>query len=132
MALKLTQWNGRYGCTHCLDEGTQVSHVRMYLPNDNHTARKEKQVIQHAKQACGSSPIFGVKGVSVLSPYMNIVKDTAIDYMHAVLEGVTKTMLQKIWLCGKYKDHRFYLWKDVKKIDEKLLYIMNSEEPQDP
>jgi hypothetical protein len=51
------------------------------------------------------------------------VKDTAIDYMHAVLEGVAKTMLQKFWLCGKYKNHRFYLSKDIKVIDKLLLSI---------
>jgi len=40
--LNLTQWNGRYSCTYCLDEGTQISHIRVYLPNAAHTARKEK------------------------------------------------------------------------------------------
>ena len=51
------------------------------------------------------------------------MKDTAIDYMHAVLEGVTKAMIKKFWLNGKYKSHRFYLSKEVKQIDEKLLDI---------
>ena len=43
--------------------------------------------------------------------------------MHAVLEGVAKTMLHKFWLCGKYKNHRFYILKDVKEIDKLLLGI---------
>lgn len=95
MALNLIQWNGKHGCTHCLDQGTQVSHVRIYLPDDHHNLRSEKQIFECAEKASSSSPVLGVKGLSVLSPYLNIVKDTTIDYMHAVLEGVTKTMIQK-------------------------------------
>ncbi len=120
MALNFMQWNGRHGCTHCLDEGT---HVRVYLPNDSHTARTEKQVLKDAASASSSSPVSGVKGESVLSPYLNIVKDTAIDYMHAVLEGVTKRMLHKFWLNGKYSGYRFYLKQEVEKMDEILLRI---------
>ena len=123
MALNLTQWNGRHGCTHCLDEGTQVSHVRIYLPDDQHVPRTEIEIFKCATSACRSSPVLGVKGLSVLSPYLNIVKDTAIDYMHAVLEGVTRTMLKKFMLNGQYKNHRFYLFKEVKQIDEMLLCI---------
>lgn len=123
MVLNLIQWNGRYGCTFCLDEGTQVSHVRLYLPSDQHATRAEKEVLECAQKASSSSPMLGVKGPSVLSPYLNIVKDTAIDYMHAVLEGVAKTMLQKFWLNGKYKGHRFYLATDVKHIDKMLMRI---------
>lgn len=123
MAINLIQWNGRYGCTHCLDEGTQKSHVRVYLPNDRHNVRSEEDVLKYARTASKSSPVFGVKGPSVLSPYLNIVKDTAIDYMHAVLEGVARAMLVKFWLNGKYKDYRFYLAKEVKQIDKILLRI---------
>ena len=55
-ALNFMQWNGRYGCTHCLDEGTQVSHIRLYLPNDNHTPRIEKDVLKYANEASSNSP----------------------------------------------------------------------------
>lgn len=124
MVLNMTQWNGNYGCTYCLDTGTQVSHVRIYLPNDEHRPREEKEVLKCAKEASNTvTPVFGVKGYLVLSPYLNIVKDTAIDYMHAVLEGVAKSLLHKFWLNGIYKDYRLYLLKEVVQIDEKLLEI---------
>lgn len=123
MALNLIQWNGHYGCTYCEDEGTQKSHVRLYLPDDEHNSRSEKDILKYAEKASITSPVFGVKGSSVLSPYLNIVKDTVVDYMHAVLEGVTKTLLLKFWFNGKYKDYRFYLHKEVKHIDEILLVI---------
>lgn len=124
MALNFTQWNGNHGCSYCLDSGTQVSHRRLYLPNDEHKPRKEKETFQHAKQAIRTgSPMYGVKGMSVLTPYLNIIKDVPIDYMHAVLEGVIKTILCKIWLKGEYRNHRFYLLAKLKAIDKHLLTI---------
>ena len=124
MALKMTQWNGSHGCTYCLDEGTQLSHgMRVYLPGDEHTPRTETQLFEHAQEASARAPVFGVKGLSVLSPYINIIKDTAIDYMHAVLEGVVKTILHKFGLNGKYKNYRFYLLNQVQNMDKVLLNI---------
>ncbi len=117
MALNLIQWNSRYGCTHYVDEGSQKSHVRVYLPSDEHIVRSDTDYARTASSS--GAPVFGVKGLSVLSPYLNIVKDTAIDYMHAVLEGVAKEMLVKFWLNGRYKDYRFY----QKRLKQSLHYI---------
>ena len=95
MTLNFTQWNGRYGCNNCLDIGTQESHRRLYLPDDEHKPRTEKETFKHANQATrNDSPVYGVKGQSVLTPYLNITKDVPIDYMHAVLEGVARTLLK--------------------------------------
>ena len=76
MALNLTQWNGRFGCTHCMDEGKQVSHVRIYLPGDQHKSRTDKDIAEYTKKATRNVPVYGVKGAFVLSPYLNIVKDS--------------------------------------------------------
>ncbi len=62
MALNLTQWNGRFGCTFCLDEGSQFGHVRLYLATDKHKIRSEKNVRACAGRASKSSPVLGVKG----------------------------------------------------------------------
>ena len=123
MALNLIQWNGRFGCTFCLDEGSQVGHVRLYLPHDDHKMGSEKHVRACAGKASKGSPVLGVKGHSILTPYLNIIKDTPIDYMHLILEGVTKTLLQKFWMNGKYKDCMFYLFRQIKSTDEILLQI---------
>ena len=73
MALNLIQWNGRFGCTFCLDEGSQVGHVRLYLPHDEHKMRSEKHVHACAGEAYKGSPVLGVKGHSILTPYLNII-----------------------------------------------------------
>lgn len=101
-----------------------MSHRRLYLPNDEHKPRKEKETFKHANKALRTgNPTRGVKGQSVLTPYLNIIKDVPIDYMHAVLEGVTRTLLCKIWMKGLYRNRRFYLLPKVKEIDMHLLAI---------
>ena len=55
-------------------------------------------------------PVFGVKGHSILSNFLDVVKDIPIDYMHMILEGISK-MLFKYWSDGRYRDRRFYLVK---------------------
>ena len=71
MALNLLQWNSRYGCTYCLDEGAQLSRgIRVNLPDDEHTVHTEKQLLECAQEASARSPLLGVKGSSVISPYL--------------------------------------------------------------
>ncbi len=50
-----------------------------------------------------------------------------IDYMHAVLEGVTKFLFNS-WFDTKYHQSRFYLGRKMKEIDKALLRIKPSYE----
>lgn len=43
--------------------------------------------------------------------------------MHAVLEGVAKTLISKFWMQGQHRNLRFYLWRNIKEIDKHLLAI---------
>lgn len=61
-----------------------------------------------------------MKGKSVLSSHINIVEDVVIDYMHAVLEGVSKSLLCAC-LDSKHHNYRFYLGRVTKQIDERIL-----------
>lgn len=123
MSLNFNQWNGEYGCNNCLDVGVHVSHRRLYLPDEAHVLRSEQDVARSAQAAHMNHSVHGVKGISVLTPYLNIVKDVPIDYMHAVLEGVTRTLLCKMWMDGRHSSLRFYLSKNVQQIDKLLLAI---------
>lgn len=123
MALNTVQFNGKHGCPYCLDEGIHVSHRRLYLPNDTHEPRKMRNMIQWADQAEQlDKPVNGVKGHSVLSPHINLIKSVPVDYMHAVLEGVTKTLFN-CWFDSKNHAYRFYLGRQVEDIDRALLRI---------
>ena len=86
--VNMMQYNGKYGCLYCLDEGLHISHCRIYLPSDSHQARNIKDIHKWSEQAIkDGKPIFGVKGPSVLTQCLNIITSVPIDYMHAILEG---------------------------------------------
>lgn len=123
MALNVIQFNGKHGCSYCLDEGIHVSHRRLYLPSDTHRPRKMESMKEWATQAERlKKPVFGVKGHSVLTPYINLISSVPVDYMHAVLEGVTKSLINS-WFDSKNHGKMFYLGRHVEDIDHILLRI---------
>ena len=95
MATNMTQYNGRFSCTYCLDKGEHVSQCPVFLPEYAHQPRTTQSVEQCAAQAleCGQ-PIKGVKGESVLSTHINIVDAVPVDYMHTILEEVVKKLIE--------------------------------------
>lgn len=69
--------------------------------------------------------VNGVKGSCNLShlKYFNPVTSTCIDYMHSILEGVTKNFF-KYWFSTEYRvSERFSLRKFIFEIDRKLINI---------
>ena len=65
-----------------------------------------------------------MRGQRNLNPLkIAIPSQCPIDYMHAVLEGVTKKLMQNYWFCSKHHGKRFYLLKDVHEIDKRLQRI---------
>ena len=59
---------------------------------------------------------------SVLSLCIDIVRDIPIDYIPMILEGISE-MLLKYWSYVSFKDHRFYIGKEIDKLDKMLLRI---------
>jgi len=122
-AVNMMQYNGKYGCLYCLDEGVHVSHRRIYLPSERHKPRHMSDVLKCAEEAIQShSAVFGVKGHSVLSSSINIVTSVPIDYMHAILEGITKSLLAS-WFDSKNHKFRFYLGRQINDMNRSLLRI---------
>lgn len=104
MVYNMTQFNGNYGCSHCLQSGKQLTfsvrgEVRIYpcIQDDpNGPSRMSDQLLRYSQETVDQKkPVFGVKGPSWLStiPNYNIVEGNVIDYMHCVLLGVTKMFL---------------------------------------
>lgn len=75
--------------------------------------------------------MFGVKGLSWLSavPYFDIIRGTTVDYMHCVLLGVCRHLL-RLWLNTSNHNSRWYIGKDVKQLDKRLLLIKPPSEMQ--
>ena len=124
MACNTTQFNGNYGCLYCLDKGHHVSGTHVYPPSDEHRPRTSRQQMEWAKEAeRNGMAVYGVKGTSILSHSIAIPNQCPIDYMHAVLEGVMKKLMQNYWFNSKHHGKRFYLLKDVSEIDKRLQRI---------
>ena len=61
----------------------------------------------------------GIKGISPLTPYLNLVDGVPVDYMHAVLEDVLGRLM-KLWFDSNNYQKAYYLGKSIKSIDSLL------------
>ena len=78
----------------------------MYLPSHEPSpvARTHASVMRAAQEAEASGvPVRGIKGISVLADSLDLVDGIPVDYMHSVLEGVTRWLL-RAWF--KTENHR--------------------------
>ena len=93
--LNMHQYNGNHGCSVCLHPGIWNG-SRYYLPTeDSYPARTTLSIRSAAEMARKEgSVIDGIKGDSVLTGYVDLVNDVPIDYMHCILEGVTKWLVK--------------------------------------
>ncbi len=66
-------------------------------------------------------PLQGIKGLSpmIAFEHFNCVRSYCIDYMHNVLLGVLKHLLNK-WLDAKFKKEAFYIGNFIATIEERL------------
>ena len=123
LATNTVQFNGYFGCLYCLHEGVYKLKRMLYPPLQHYMKRCKEDIERWATEAEDSGkPVYGIKSHSILSLYIDIVRDIPIDYMHMILEGISK-MLLKYWSDGSFKDRRFYLGKGIDKLDKMLLRI---------
>ena len=131
MVLNMNQFNGRYGCAKCLQQGKSVPSGKgsvWIFPFDKENIdgpyRNHVDTIEHGMQAIErNEQTFGIKGASwIANAQADIIRGTAIDYMHTVLLGVVRKLL-KLWFDSKYSKEEFSLSKHLKVIDKRLLRI---------
>lgn len=116
------QYNGKYGCSVCLHPGTLVSrNHRVYLPGDHNIGRTHHSVVTAALEAeAGGEPVNGVIRSSPLTSILDLVDSIPVDYMHAVLEGVTRLLLNS-WFLTCNHGEPFYLGSKLAEIDRIFL-----------
>ena len=132
------QCNGAYSCWKCDQEGASVAagkgHARIFPFNHNDPKgpmRTKNNVISNARVAIdnqnkgnATKTVKGIKGTSWLLffPTFDIVAGVAIDYMHGVLLGVQK-MLLELWFLPKYSNKSFNICTKRDHLDERLMQI---------
>ena len=89
---------------------TGKGHTRVFPFHEliNEPKRNHNEFIQHGEEAFASSqPVFGVKGPSWwVNCCPDIINGTAIDYMHSVLLGLIRRLLQ-LWFDPKFSSQSF-------------------------
>ena len=122
-ALCMKQFNGQFGCSVCLQPGKRLSNnARIFLPEaSNHSLRKHSQWVLDADEAVRTSSVVrGITGKSSLMSSLDMVASIPIDYMHAVLEGVVKRLID-LWFNSANHREAFYLGRYTSAIDNMLL-----------
>ena len=123
MVLNQKQYNGFYSCNLCLDEGVHVNRRMLYLPIEAHEPRTHTDIRRCAREAeTTGRTIYGIKGMSILEEYTDLVNGIPIDYMHAVLEGITKALMT-YWFEPQHSAKSFSLSRHLKEIDKKLVSV---------
>ena len=120
--VNMIQFNGQHGCLTCTHPGS--SHIcgrRIYHPSIVSISRTHKSVMDAAQQAERSGVrVRRIKGISVLSKILDLVDGILIDYVHAVLEGVTRWLLHA-WFNSENHRQPFYLGRCILQTDKVLL-----------
>ena len=117
------QFNGSYGCWHCLQKGETFrteggGNCHVYPFNEGNPSgpkrtaedieKDVKKVVEKINSGNKNYVTNGIKGPSWLMflTFFNIVDGFVIDYMHGICEGVTK-LLVKLWFTNTYKNESF-------------------------
>ena len=105
----MKQFNGEYGCPTCLQPGLRLpTGSQIYVPYNTVELRTDNSICQSAQQAqtkFNGETKYGVRGLFVLAPAIGLVEGIPVNYMHAVLEGMTKWLLHA-WFDSKKNPQR--------------------------
>ena len=116
--LNAKQFNGKYGCSVCLHPGELIGRSRVYKPDTEYVNRTHHSVMVAAESAQMRGE--AVDGKSPLSDVLNVVDSIHVDYMHAILEGVTRQLL-KYCFVSSYHSEPYYIGTKLAAIDTLLL-----------
>lgn len=124
----MSMHNGEYGCTTCEEPGKVVKkgkgHVRCYPYHetlDKPQIRKSDDINKAAQKATRQNRVKGICGVSGLSalPDFDLVYGLVPDYMHGVLLGTTKSLMQ-LWFSPKNSAKPFFIGNYLDEISSRI------------
>ena len=131
MVCNSMQFNGAYGCSKCLQRGQtektdKGGHVHVFpfqKENPKGPPRTCQLVLQNTREVMERKMqhINGIKGPSWLAllTHFDIVDGTSVDYMHCVLEGVVKLLLN-LWFSRIFAGKPYNISRDVGLVDKRL------------
>lgn len=122
--LCMKQFNGESGCSVCYHPGQRLSNcARVYLPKlPAYHERTHTEWLSAATRAQVTGQVVGgIMGRSpLLSSNFDLVASIPIDYMHAVLEGVVRRLVN-MWINSIHHLQPYYIGRKIATIDNQLL-----------
>lgn len=126
----IKQYNGRNACTFCMHPGSDVQVSRNFrvirYTNEEYSPRSNRETLKAMNKASfDTNSNDGVMGISCLVsvPKFQIIKGFGIDYMHCVLLGVFRKLLD-FYINPKNHKRCFYLKKQkLALLESKLMSI---------
>lgn len=113
--LNMKQYNGKFGCHKCKQEGIRLGKRQVYPYERNMDLRNEEETLQHAQ-----SLSYEVKGSCILSSLVyKWITTTSLDAMHMVFLGVLKALMT-FWFDSKFAGERFSIFEAVTIVDERI------------
>lgn len=116
---RIIQYNGYNSCSFCESPGEKtpkgIRHTYSTEPYQLRTHSSMILAIQHFRTKKTS-----VNGVNGLSPmigfqHFNLVHSFTIDYMHGILLGLVKNMIE-LWIDPKHHKEQYYIQSNQKRI----------------
>ena len=121
-AMKMQQHNGFMGSPTCVHPGGTKQRTRMYLPGTDYPLRTHTSIVSDGIEAQEvGEAVNGIKGRSSLESIVDLVNGIPVDYMHCVLEGVTKKLLD-MWITSTRCP--CYIGRFVKQIDKNYMSLV--------
>lgn len=115
----MNQFNGNCGCPTCLHPGEHQGSC-VYDPSKSYPLRTVQGIKEAVRTGIAQKQVVdGIKGPSPLHKYIHLVNGVPPDYMHCVLEGVTKALLH-FWTNPSYRSQPFSIRRDLKMVDNTL------------
>ncbi|XP_047139860.2 uncharacterized protein LOC124815310 isoform X2 [Hydra vulgaris] len=124
----IKQFNGKYGCSWCLNPGIAISNSnggppKRVFDNQLYPSRTLNGFVDDVRYLVENGEIRnGVKGASplLLIPYFNIIDGFVVDYMHCILLGVARQM-SVLWL--EKNNEPWYIGNKINSMNEMMLKI---------
>lgn len=111
--LNTIQFNGEYGCFHCLHPGENIGqgrggNKRVYCAKV-FPLRKNNLYVEQVKEVKQKKELlYGIKSSSYLSKWIMLPESCLLDYMHLCLEGGVKKFIN-LWFNSTNSSNDFYL-----------------------
>jgi hypothetical protein len=106
---KSTQYNGKFGCIHCLHPTSRIGKRTVY-PFNNQITNRSNELYENQVKECieNGERVEGIKDQAFLSLWLTIPEDITFEYMHGSLIGSFKKMFCQPLLTSNHGEE-FYI-----------------------